>query len=281
VELNVELLMKKIILMISIILFSIFFLGCKKVEYSLIYLSPGDTYGNVRSKLYLMTEVNDLIITWTSSDESVIDTTGNVFRPSVGGIPITVDLKAEFGKTTSHYQLTVQPLTGNSIYDLYPGLNDEQHIIEEISYAFLIELLENKQEALIYLGFENCPWCKEYLPIFHQMAKNTGNEKIYYYNFLEIRKVVDGNLYQDFQKIIDLIDTSYLVKNPTNDTLWWLYAPTFIGLKDGEVKGLFTGAIPNHIARQNQLTVQQLEDLKVIFRDILYGVKPFDPSCLC
>jgi len=273
--------MKRLILIISIILFSIFFLGCKKVEYSLIYLSPGDTYSNVRSKLYLMPEINDMIITWSSSNESVIDTTGNVYRPTVGENPVQVELKAEFGKYTYDYQLTVKPLTGNTIYDLYPSLNDEQHIIEEISYAYLIELLESKQEALIYLGFENCPWCKEYLPIFHKMAKNTGNEKIYYYNFLEIRQVVDGSLHPDFQKIIDLIDTTFLVKNPTNDTLWWLFAPTFIGLKDGEVKGLFTGAIPNHIARQNQLTVQQLEDLKVIFRDILYEVKPFDPSCLC
>jgi predicted bacteriocin transport accessory protein len=273
--------MKKLFIFMNVILFSIFFLGCSKDEISLIYLSPGDTYGNVRSNLYLLPESDDSIIIWTSNNEAVIDTMGIVNRPLIGEEPITVELEAKYGKKTHQYELTVQPLTGNVVYDLYPGLNDIEHIIEEITYEQLIILLQNKQEALIYLGFENCPWCKEYLPIFHQMAKNTGNEKIYYYNFLEIRKIVDGNLHEDFQVIIDLIDTNLLVKNPTNENLWWLYAPTFIGLKDGEVKGLFTGAIPNHIAKQNQLSGQQLEDLKDIFKDLLDGVKPFDPSCLC
>jgi len=273
--------MKKNYLLLLTFLFSIFFLACSKVEVELIYLSPGDTFENVRSKIYLEIEYNDEVVIWTSSNEQVITTTGHVNRPLMGEAFVEVELTATLAKKTHRYQLKVQPLTGNEIYDLYPGLNDENHIIIEITYGELIELLSLKEEALIYLGFENCPWCKEYLPIFHQMAKNTGHTKIYYYNFLNIRKIVDGNLHEDFQNIINLIDTNLLVKNPTNDELWWLFAPTFIGLKDGEVKGLFTGAIPNHIASKKQLSAQQLKDLKEHFINMLYGVIPFDPDCVC
>jgi thiol-disulfide isomerase/thioredoxin len=254
--------------------------SCQKDEVRLFHLSAGDTVETVKSRIFLKSSIDDNEITWTSSDESVISLTGLVTRPEVDEEPVIVELIANYKSKAYIYQLTVLPKTGNLILDLYPSLDDEESIIEIIAYEELLILLETKSQALIYLGFESCPWCMEYLPIFHKLAKNTGHEVIYYYNFKDVRTVIDNQLNPDFQAIIDLINPTFLSKNPTNDELWWLFAPTFIGLKDGEIKGLFTGALDGHVAYENYLTKTQEEDLKDIFRNILSAVKPEDP-CGC
>ena len=272
--------MKKIYIMIGFILLSTLIYGCQKNELILYHLSYGDTVQNVRSRIYLKNSINEDYVEWASSHPDVIATTGHVTRPEVDQPSVDVTLTATYQSKTYAYTFTVTPLTGNDIYDLYPGLNDENHIIEWITYEQLITMLTTKQEALIYLGFEACPWCKEYLPIFHKLAKNTGHEVIYYYNFQSIRTIEEDHLNPLFQAIVDLIDETYLAKNPNNNQLWWLFAPTFIGLNDGEIKGFFTGAIENHRASENYLTKQQEEELKQIFRDMLTGVRP-DIPCLC
>lgn len=272
--------MKKIYLFFIIMLITTILFSCQKDEVKLFHLSAGDTIETIKSRIYLKTAINDDEITWTSSNDEVVSTTGQVTRPEVNQASVTVILEATYKTKTYSYQLTVLPKTGELILDLYPSLDDMESIIEIITYEELLSLLQTKPQALIYLGFESCPWCMEYLPIFHKLAKNTGHEVIYYYNFKDVRTIIDNALNPAFQAIVDLIDPSFLVKNPTNQDLWWLYAPTFIGLKDGEIKGLFTGALTNHVAYENYLTDTQVEDLKDIFRNILSAVKPVDP-CGC
>lgn len=272
--------MKKIYIFLGLVLLTTLFFGCLENKIILYHLSYGDSVQQVRSRIYLKTSINDEYVEWESSHPLVISTTGHVTRPNINEAAVEVKLTATYQSKTYTYNFIVPPLTGNEIYDLYPGLNDENHIIEMISYETLIHMLTSKDQALIYIGFESCPWCKEYLPIFHRLAKNTGHEAIYYYNFQSIRTIVDNDLNPLFQAIIDLIDEQYLVKNPNNDQIWWLYAPTFIGLNDGEIKGLFTGAIENHRASEAYLTHQQEEELKQIFRDMLDAVRP-DIPCLC
>jgi len=272
--------MRKIFIILGIILLSTLFISCKKDSPILYHLSAGDHVEMIHSRIYLKSEYQEHSITWTSSHPEVISTTGVVTRPVFGEDIISVTMTALMNEKSYTYTFKVMPLTNHEINDLYPSLNDENPIIEIIDYDELLTLLETKQQALIYLGFESCPWCMEYLPIFHRLAKNTGHEVIYYYNFRTVRTVIDDQLNPLFQAIIDLIDDSFLVDHPSISGLKWLYAPTFIGLKDGEIKGLFTGAIEGHQASSSYLTTSQEETLKDIFRNILSAVKPEDP-CGC
>jgi len=272
--------MRKIYIIFSVILLSTLLFSCQKETLKLYHLTAGDQEDMIRSRIYLKNEFNESNIIWTSSHPEVISTTGQVVRPAFGAVSLSVTLTALWNEKTYTYTFNVIPLTNHEIYDLYPSLNDEEPILEIITYEQLLLLLETKEQALIYLGFEACPWCMEYLPIFHRLAKNTGHEVIYYYNFRTVRTVIDNQLNPLFQAIIDLIDESFLVSHPSVTHLNWLYAPTFIGLKDGEIKGLFTGAISGHQASTSYLTSSQEEQLKDIFRHILSAVKPEDP-CGC
>ncbi len=272
--------MKKIWIILGIILLSTLVVSCQKDNLKLYHLSAGDHEDMIRSRIYLKSEYQEHQIEWTSSHPDVVSTLGVVTRPLFEEEPTIVTMTAKVNDKSYTYTFTVIPLTNREINDLYPSLNDENPILEIIDYEELISLLQTKQQALIYLGFESCPWCMEYLPIFHKLAKNTGHEVIYYYNFRSVRTVIDNELNPLFQAIIDLIDSSYLVNHPSITHLKWLYAPTFIGLKDGEIKGLFTGAIEGHQASSAYLTSKQEEDLKDIFRNILSAVKPEDP-CGC
>jgi predicted bacteriocin transport accessory protein len=271
---------KKIYTIFIIGLISICLLSCQKDEMILYHLSAGDTNESVKSRIYLKTMVDEDEITWTSSHDEIISTLGIVSRPNQGESSVDVTLEASIKDKTYTYMFTVMPMSGHHMLDLYPSLDDEASIITEITYEELITLLDTKPQALIYLGFESCPWCMEYLPIFHKLAKNTGHEVIYYYNFKSIRTVIDNELNPLFQAIVNHIDETFLVAHPSIPDLKWLYAPTFIGLKDGEIKGLFTGALDGHVAYETYLTKNQTEALKDIFRPILSAVKPEDP-CGC
>jgi predicted bacteriocin transport accessory protein len=243
-------------------------------------LGPGDTNDNVRQRIYLKTEVKNDIVTWTSSNLNYILENGNIIRPEVNQDSVEVTLTANYKNKDYHFDFIVTPKTGNLIYDLYPSLNDENHIIEMVNYEQIIKILEDKEEALIYLGFETCPWCKEYLPIFHRMAKNQGFNKIYYYDFREIRKIEGDQLNQDFIALISLIDEKYLINHPTSSQFKWLFAPTFIGLNNQAIKGFFTGAITNHQASLNYLTESQSDELKLIFNEIITQTRP-NSGCEC
>jgi predicted bacteriocin transport accessory protein len=273
--------MRKSILILLTLVFSILLFSCTRSQIDFYLLGPGDTIDNVRQRIYLKTELNNDIITWTSSDENYILENGNVIRPLANQDSVQVSLTANYKNKEYQFDFTVTPLTGDLIYDLYPSLNDQNHIIEAVTYEQIIKILEDKNEALIYMGFETCPWCKEYLPIFNRMAKNQGFEKIYYYDFREIRMIEGDQLNQDFSALINLIDEEYLINNPTNNQLKWLFAPTFIGLNNHEIKGFFTGAILNHQASQNYLTDSQLDELKLIFNEIITQTRPNDTGCEC
>jgi thiol-disulfide isomerase/thioredoxin len=276
--------MKKWFLTLTILMILILVGACKQESPSFFLLSPGDTETSVRGTIYLKTELDGVEVTWASSESSVISVTGAVSRPEVDQEAVTVKLTATHQEKSYEFTFVVLPKTGDPILDDYPGLNDPSHIIEEIDYTRLIELLESKEEALIYLGFDSCPWCKEYLPIFHRMAKNLGFEKIYAYDFRSIRTLINNNsaLNPEFQAVVDLIGTSWITtRNATNPELPWLFAPTFIGLAGGEVKGLFTGAYGTHVARENYLTADQLEGLRTIFSQMFQEIRSTDPNCEC
>lgn len=94
--------------------------------------------------------------------------------------------------------------------------------LEEIN-----KILENGT-ALVYLGFPECPWCRGYVPIINEVAKEEGLDKIYYFNIKKDRED-NSKLYQ---KTVELLGDNLRYDNEGNRRI---YAPSLIAVKNGKV----------------------------------------------
>ncbi|MDI6451933.1 immunoglobulin-like domain-containing protein [Peloplasma aerotolerans] len=268
--------MKKNILFNLIITLFIVMSSCQTNDQGseLYQLTYGDSRNNVRNNISLVTETETHVVFWSSSDENVISVTGEVTRPLLGESNKKVTLTANYDDEVIKIVFTVIALTGDEVYDKNPWLNDKDHIIIEINYNQLLNLFDQEKSLLVYLGFEQCPYCREYLPTFNKIAKEYGFTEIFYFNFLSTRGVEldeDENpvLKAEFQEIIHRIDTSFLASHSTYSELNWLFAPTFMALNDGIVVDLFTGAVEGHNASRSTLTEEQQTELEEILTRII------------
>lgn len=274
--------MKKIFVTISL-LFVLFLGACGNQNKGINdYIRFGgiDNADNVRARFFLTQAINDEKISWEVSNSDVINITNianiKINRPENGQPKVHVELTATHGKTVKTFKLTVLPLSKDSILNEYPTLRTTNHIIEEVDYDRLLELLEEKAPTLIYLGFSECPYCQEYLPYFEEIARQRGYEgKIYYYNFSEIRHFVEENgekfVNPLFQEIINIIEKHYSI-NETKDGFKWLLAPTFLSVNNKKVKKLFTGAVEGHVASLSALNDSQKEWFKSEIESIVKQV---------
>lgn len=94
--------------------------------------------------------------------------------------------------------------------------------LEEIN-----KILENGT-GLVYLGFPECPWCRGYVPIINEVAKEQGLDKIYYFNIKKDRED-NSKLYQ---KTVELLSDNLRYDNEGNRRI---YAPSLIAVKNGKV----------------------------------------------
>jgi len=78
----------------------------------------------------------------------------------------------------------------------YPSVGEDNVFI----YRNADEIIQimDKGTGVVYLGFPGCPWCQAYVKYLNEVAKETGIEKIYYYNISEDRK----NNSENYQKIV-------------------------------------------------------------------------------
>lgn len=89
--------------------------------------------------------------------------------------------------------LTMEDETKQSMYDVLDEIGthaestvspvDYSHIEDLATEKEYIEFLEstNNEASLLYIGFDECPWCKAFSPKINQIASEL-NIPIYYYN---------------------------------------------------------------------------------------------------
>ena len=143
------------------------------------------------------------------------------------------------------------------------------------SEQFLIMSLEDSYELLttgkgfIYYGFENCPWCKELIPILDVVAKEK-NMEIYY---VDVRP--DGDEIRSFEneaygKIVDFTK-EYLDLNEKGE--FWLYVPQLFAFNNGKIVASHKGTLPNHNAPERSMTEAERDLLKEILIEFYSSVK--------
>lgn len=177
----------------------------------------------------------------------------------------------------------------------YLELNiDKNNPMEYADYDKLLEVIENGT-GIIYLGFPECPWCRNALPVLLDVAKENDVEIIYYMNILKERdsyvveddKLVyatdeDGNEKkgtEGYFKLLEALDehlSDYVILFEDEEYEVGekrIYAPTVIFVRDGEVLGLHVSTVESQENPKEGLSEEQYEELYSIYEDYILEVK--------
>lgn len=171
---------------------------------------------------------------------------------------------------------------------------DKDNPIEYTDYDKLLEIIENGT-GIIYLGFPECPWCRNALPVLFDVAKENEVDTIYYMNILNERDsfvIEDGKLVyavdedgnekkgtEGYHKLLKALDkhlTDYIVSFEGKEYKTGekrIYAPSVIFVRDGKVLGIHVSTVDSQENPKEQLTDKQYDELYGIYEDYISEVK--------
>ena len=163
----------------------------------------------------------------------------------------------------------------------------EDNQIKYSSYEEIVEILTSGT-GIIYLGFPECPWCRNAVPVLLDAVSETGIETIHYFNALSIRDkkhldeagniVVDDEGTQEYKKLVEILYEYLGEYEGLNDSsIKRIYFPTVIFVKNGDIKGLHVSTVDSQINPNESLTSEQYDELKEIY--VKNCLKISDASC--
>lgn len=171
----------------------------------------------------------------------------------------------------------------------------EDNPIVYVNCEEALEILES-EKAILYVGAEWCPWCRNAIPVLLEVAKVYNVDKIYYLNLddeksnyeIKDKKLVQTNKGSEaYYKLLDklkkhLKDYVLTENNKKYDTKEKrIYNPTVISIKNKEVVSTHTGTVDldKDQTKYSSLTEKQKNELYKIYDNMFKTV--FDDSEAC
>ena len=173
----------------------------------------------------------------------------------------------------------------------YPKVSlDDDNPFVYASAKKVIETLESGT-GLIYLGFKECPWCRNAVNVLQYVNTN----EILYLDIKDLRdkyEVKDGKAVkteegtEEYKKMLTILDSildSYEIEDENGNIIDTgekrIYVPLVIGVKDGKIVGYHadTVKLDDNQSPYDLLTTKQQSDLKLIYDEI--NAKVSDDSC--
>ncbi len=158
------------------------------------------------------------------------------------------------------------------------------------SFDEVMELLDNGT-GILYLGFPECPWCRNAIQVLIETAKDNEVDQIYYFNAESMRdeKTLDANGKivttkkgtDEYYKLVDKLE-DYLgpYEGLNDESIKRIYFPTVIFVMGGKVVGIHVDTVESQIDPYKKLTEKQQKELKQIYTNNInkiYGT--CDESC--
>ena len=143
-------------------------------------------------------------------------------------------------------------------------LNDE-NIVKELKEG----------DKIIYFGFPDCNWCRAALPVLLKTAEENGVERIYYYNFGEVRGAFEKDTNNEkakiYQEIINVLGNNITstFESGAKKGEKRLSAPTVVLIKKGKVSSFHYRTVDSHRNYNKNLTTKEYEELYKIYEDIM------------
>lgn len=172
--------------------------------------------------------------------------------------------------------------------------NPNMEVIEDNNVVYLsdeetVNFLE-KGTGIIYMGFKECPWCRNAVPVLLKATTNASLEKVFYLDVTDIKSTIildaknkpkttkEGT--DAYYKILELLD-DYLAdynlvtdkgkKVPTGEKR--IFSPTVVTVKDGVVVGFHVGTVDDHVKGEDgflpYMTDEQEEELYGIYEEMI------------
>ena len=199
------------------------------------------------------------------------------------GIKYINEKETEINKDALKFKEEYEILNGktnknnNKKYPLVK-LSDD-NVIKYSSYDEIFEIL-NSGTGVIYLGFPECPWCRNLVPTLLSAAKETEIETIYYLNIKEDRNLLVSNDKKEiitqnegsknYFKLVDILKDvldDYILTasdgEEVNTKTKRIYLPLVLFVKDGKLIGQHVGTVENQEDPYIALTDRQTEELLV------------------
>lgn len=156
---------------------------------------------------------------------------------------------------------------------------DKNNPMVYITDKELLEKIKNKEDMVVYFGFNKCPWCRSVIETLIAVSKDLEIKEIYYLDILNIRDIKEidtgGNIKTTkegslaYLEIVDLL-SEYLDDYVIEDEVVGkrIYAPNILVIKNKEVLGIETGISEKLTSPNGELT----EEIKKDTYDKLYAL---------
>ena len=157
----------------------------------------------------------------------------------------------------------------------------------------IVDVIKN-ETAVIYFGFNSCPWCRSMVENLLDVTNELKIENVYYVDVKEIRDTLEFKndkvvrtksgttaYYEILELLDDYLDYYTITDNNGNDyqtTEKRIYAPNVVVVKNGEVLGLTTGV---SVQLSDPYTGIN-DDIKKQSYDMLYDlIEEIKPNNVC
>lgn len=151
----------------------------------------------------------------------------------------------------------------NRISDMseYTLLKDENHVFISIEYFEVLDMIENKDSAIIYIGRPGCAWCQEAVVVLNDIAKEY-KQPVYYVHTRSDYNVSDAGK-EDFKRIEEFL-YDYLLKDEDGER--YMSVPDVLFMKNGEVDSNHVGTVESHNAHERVMNAEETEQLMTLYR---------------
>lgn len=130
----------------------------------------------------------------------------------------------------SHVPASPQPSDAARFKAAYSRVVNDNRFV----FASADEVLEKFESGsgLIFLGFQQCPWCQQLAPLVDDAAKAEGLDKIYYLDIRHARETNDDT----YKKLVEKLKPHLRTDENGQPRV---YVPDVTALKDGRVVSHF------------------------------------------
>ncbi len=148
----------------------------------------------------------------------------------------------------------------------YEGVGEE-HVFVSKEYPDLLEMIENKETAIVYIGRESCPFCYELVPVLNEVALE-NEVTVYYVNTRTNHSTSDEGKAQLEEIKIYLND--FLTEDDEGNKA--MYVPNVLFMKEGEVFANHVSTVDGHDANESKMNDEQTAQLKDILTQHVVGL---------
>lgn len=175
------------------------------------------------------------------------------------------NVKNEHSSTDAQkVQNTQKALGSKADMSGYDKLKTKDHHFLTSSMNELLQAEKNKKSGVYYMGYIDCPWCQDAIPVLEEAAKE---EDVYIY-YVAIRDKTHKVTFDEQAKEQFFAWASgSLPKNDKGKPT--LYVPFVITMKDGKIVQTHDGTLDDHDANKRDLTDKEKVQLKDIYKKII------------